>query len=124
MSELMVWFLLVQALSGFNFPSMQEGTRVQLVSPDLLTRYSEAEVINSQLIFETVLQPNTNVKLLISFEGTCTLPAVLESYEGTVSPAGDDILLYVGNPRTVVSLREFLDNERRIRLEIVMPEDG
>ncbi len=141
MAALMLWFLFSQALSGF--PAMQEGTRLQIVSPDLLTVHGEAVVADRQLVLQTVLIPESEVRIIISYgngdnrsvkagEGSAgrdrqegeSDEATLEIYPGLVVPDGDDILLTPEPEGPPVSLREFLEQERDIRLFILPPDEG
>lgn len=156
MAELMLWLLLSQGLSGF--PAMQEGTRLQIVSPDLLTVYGEAVVADRQLVLQTALVPESEVKIIISYDNGNRSAGVaggggagggsaaggsaagggaaggsqkgegdeatLEIYPGVVAPDGEDILLTSEAEEAPVSLREFLEEERDIRLFILPPDEG
>lgn len=136
MAKLMVWFVLSQALCGF--PTMQEGTRLQIVSPDLLTVHGEAFVAQGQLVLQIALVPESEVKIIISYGtngakaagggnpkgGSDEDEATLEIYPGIVAPDGEDILLAPEGGGAPVSLREFLEEECDIRLFILRPDEG
>lgn len=134
MAKLLVWFVLSQALSGF--PSMQEGTRLQIMSPDLLTVHGEAVVAQRQLVLQTALVPESDVKIMISYGtngagaagnakgASDESEATLEIYPGIVAADGEDILLIPDGDGAPVSLREFLEEERDIQLFIVRPDEG
>ncbi len=121
MSELILWFLIAQALSGF--PNLQEGTRLQIVSPDLQTVYGDAAVMDRQIVIQAALAPDTEVKLIISYDGHNKEPSVLEIYPATVDSSGEDLWLRPDADEPPVSLKEFLRKERRIRLFILPPDE-
>lgn len=137
--EWILWLFLAQALSGF--PAMHEGTRLQIVSPDLLTVHGEAAVADGQLVLQTTLVPESQVRIIVSYgsngngrnpkggnvrraQGGSDGEAVLEIYAGVVAPGGEDILLLPDPQGPPVSLREFLEEERGIRLFILPPDEG
>jgi hypothetical protein len=120
MSQLILWFFVV--LSGF--PSMEEGTRLQIVSPDLQTVHGDAAVMGGQIVIQTALEPDTEVKLIISFEGNGNEPSVLEIYTATVDWSGEDLWLRPEDDEPPISLKEFLEEERNVRLFILPPDEN
>ena len=101
---------------------MLPGTEVRVVSADLLTVYTTAFVVDNSLFFDNVLEPNTEVQILIlSPNEDAKEVNALEgkSLHAFVSPDGDDILLKFEGMEGSLSFKNWLLKERNIVLHLV-----
>ena len=104
------------SLTGMlDLPSMELGTQIQIVSPDLTTNFGLASVVDGELILETELEPYDEVRLLISHAGTgeVAMPTAF------VSEDGNDLMLHIPDAESVsefVSFRQWLARERGLRM--------
>lgn len=104
------WFLIGQTVTGL--PAMSPGTDVKIVLPDLVTVLAAAEVEEGKLIFKAELEPGREVRLLISHSSDGELHVPVAS----ISPEGNDIMVYFEESKEPVSFRTWLEEEREIKL--------
>lgn len=120
MADMLFWFLVSQTLAGL--PAMTPGTQVRIVSADLLTLYAVATVEDNQLVFEGLLEPNTELRLLIipgSASESETVAALQKAPIGHISPGGDDLLIQFEGLEGPISFKKWLAEERNITLRLV-----
>lgn len=109
--------MLVQTLSGAH--EMLPGTVVTLAAPDLVPVYSSAVVEAHKLVFSTVLEPETEVRVLIIPPGGEA--ASSEAPYGRIGPSGDDIFVQFSGAAKAVSLRKWLADEYHVTLIFTPP---
>ncbi len=120
MIDILFWFLVGQTISGL--PAMLPGTEVRVVSADLLTVYTTAFVVDNNLFFDNVLEPNAEVQILILSPNQD--PKEVNALDGKalhafISPTGDDILLKFDGMEGSLSFKNWLLEERNIVLHLV-----
>ena len=112
MNALLFCFMLVQSLTGAH--EMVPGTVVTLAAPDLIPVYSSAKLEQHKLVFKMALEPETEVRVVITPPGG---GAVLsEAPYGRIGPTGDDIFVQFGDAAKAVSLRKWLADEYGVEL--------
>lgn len=105
---------------------MATGTKVQILSADLLTVYAAATVDDHVLVFEGVLEPGQEIRLLILSQGADekeTVDALGKALYGRVGPEGDDILVQFEELDGPLSFGKWLSEERDITLSIKEPSE-
>jgi hypothetical protein len=122
MGDLLLWFLVGQALAGF--PQFEAGTELRLVSPDLLTVYSSGRVVDDQLVVDLPLDAGTELRLLvfppgISDEELAEVLSGAAAVHAKVAEDRADILVRFPELDAPVSLRAWLRDERGITLVLV-----
>lgn len=120
-------FLIGQALA--HLPAMPAGTEVRLMSADLLTIYASARVDGSELKFYELPPVGVEVRILIFPPGADDAARAealsgATALKGVVSPDQSDILLRFDDGSGPVSLRELLQRERQVWLELVPGGNG
>ncbi len=113
MSGIMLWLLLVQTLLGAH--DVVPGTVVTLAAPDLVPVYSSAVVEHNRLVFDELLEPETEVRVLIILPGAEAADSTEAPY-GRIGPTGDDIFVQFEGMSQAVSLRKWLAEEYGIEL--------
>ena len=124
MTDLLFWFLVSQTIAGL--PDMAAGTKVQILSADLLTVHAAAMVADDHLIFEGVLEPGQEIRLLILAQGADekeTVDALGKALYGRVSPEGNDILVQFEELDGPLSFGKWLAEERDITLDLAPPSE-
>lgn len=127
MTELLFWFLVSQTVAGL--PGMSAGTEVRVVSPDLLTIFATATVVDARLEFESALPPGAEVRLLL-FPPDASATEVAEALSGAaalrgrVSDNGRDLLISFSEIEGFLSFRKWLREERGVTLVIPLGSDG
>lgn len=125
-TELLLWFLVSQTLSGL--PAMAPGTEVRVVSPDLLTIYATGQVAGGVLAFGSAFPPNAEVLVLVFPPGT-TEAELAETLAGAaalraqVDADGTDLRIAVSEGNGTMSFRTWLEEERGLELVIDAVED-
>jgi len=115
-----ILFVVSQALMGL--PALPPGTEVRLVSPDLLTVYASAVVVDGGLAFQVAPPAGTELRVLI-FPPDATKQqraAALSGarvISGRISVDGSDILLQFPDSDQPVSMRTLLQ-DREIALTL------
>lgn len=122
MGDLLLWFLMGQALAGF--PHFEAGTELRLVSPDLLTVFSSGRVVDDQLVIDLPLDAGTELRLLVFPPGISDeeLAEVLSGAAAVYAKVAEDradILVRFPELDAPVSLRAWLRDERGITLVLV-----
>lgn len=122
------WFVVGQVLA--LLPAMPEGTEVRILSADLFTVYASARVQAGRLQFNEFPPVGTIVRVLIfppdpSPEDRAAALSGATALQGRVTqtPDGPDILLTDAGDPEPVSLREVLQDERGIVLELPLGGD-
>ncbi len=113
MSGLILWLLLIQTLTGTH--NLDSGTVVTLAAPDLVPVYSSAKVEGKRLVFDKVLEPETEVRVLIILPGASSADSAEAPY-GRIGPTGNDIFVQFEGASQAVSLRKWLAEEYGIEL--------
>lgn len=118
-----VWLGGVVIVLGFNLflgvanaqtQTLESGTVVTLLPPDLVGVYATAVVgEDRRLVFDNSLDPETEVRVLIMPPGADAAPS--PPY-GRVSPSGDDIYIQFDGATQAVSLRYWLTDTYGIDL--------
>lgn len=125
MIDLLFWFLVSQTVAGL--PDMYPGTEVRIVSMDLITIYASARVENSELILNGTFRPDAEVRLLIlqpDANAQETIEALgNKALHARISPEGDDILLQFAELDGPLSFKQWLEDERDIKLELNPSDD-
>lgn len=122
MKALLLWFVLGQALIGGH--AILPGTVVKLVNPDLIPVYTSAVVEEGKLVFAQVLEPETEVRLLILPPGASeseAAAAVTEAPYGRIGPTGDDIYVRFEGADQAVSFKRWLLESYGVELLFVPP---
>ena len=117
MSVFILWLLLAQTLTGAH--NLVPGTVVTLAAPDLVPVYSSATVEGNRLTFDTSLEPETEVRVLIILPGADA--DLAEAPYGRIGPTGDDIFVKFEGASQAVSLRKWLAEEYGIELIFSSP---
>jgi hypothetical protein len=113
MKTFFLCLLLAQVLTGMH--ELAPGTVVTLAAPDLVPVYSTAVVQQNQLVFNGVLEPETEVRVLIIPPGTGSADSTEAPY-GRIGPTGDDIYVQFEGASQAVSLRKWLAEEYGVEL--------
>ncbi len=125
MIDLLFWFLVSQTMAGL--PDMYPGTEVRVVSMDLITIYASASVEDNELILRGRFTPNAEVRLLIlqpDANAQETIEALgNKALHARISPEGDDILLQFAELDGPLSFKQWLGEERHIRLKLNPSDD-
>lgn len=119
MKTLWLWLLLAQTVSGGH--DLVPGTVVSLAAPELFPVYSSAVLEERRLVFNLVLEPETEVRLLINPPGTAA--GSTEAPYGRIGPTGDDIFVQFDGAPQAVSLRKWLADEYGVELVFAPPEE-
>ena len=117
MNALLFWFMLAQTLTGTH--EMVPGTVVTLAAPDLVPVYSSAVLEQHKLVFNTTLEPETEVRVLIIPPGGEAGSS--EAPYGRIGPTGDDIFVQFSGAAKAVSLRKWLAEEYNVELLFTPP---
>ena len=117
MNALLLCFMLVQSLTGTH--EMVPGTVVTLAAPDLVPVYTSAKLEQHQLVFGTVLEPETEVRVLIIPPGGEAVSS--EAPYGRIGPTGDDIFVQFAGAAKAVSLRKWLADKYGVELVFAPP---
>lgn len=89
-----------------------------LAAPDLVPVYSMAVLRGHTLRFDTALEPETEVRVLIIPPGKASDQESAEAPFGRVSPAGDDIYVQFKPNSQAVSFKKWLHDEYHIDLRV------
>lgn len=119
MTALLLWFLLGQTLGGL--PAMEPGTSVWLMSPDLLTVYARAEVVEGELRFDARVEPGTPIRVSIFPPGLAAADRSANAeaatfLDGRVSDDGSDVIVRLVDREDPLSLRDWLARQRGLAL--------
>lgn len=113
MKAFFLCLLLAQVLTGMH--DLVPGTVVTLAAPDLVPVYSTAVVQQNRLVFDGLLEPETEVRVLIIPPGTDSADSTEAPY-GRIGPTGDDIYVQFEGASQAVSLRKWLAEEYGVEL--------
>lgn len=119
--DLLFWFLVSQTIAGL--PEMSPGTKVQIVSMDLITLYASAQVEDEWLVLEGDFEAGSEVQILILQPDATPQETVealsSEALSARVSPEADDLLVNFEELEGPLSFKKWLEEERDIFLRLV-----
>ncbi len=108
-------------------PAMTEGTELRVVSPDLLTVYAKATVMEGRLVFTEFPAPGTDVRVII-FPAESTPSERVDAMGaralvGRISDDGRDVLLTEPESLEPLSLRQLLFRERGVLVRFQLNQE-
>ena len=108
-------------------PAMSEGTELRVVSPDLLTVYAKATVMDRRLVFTEFPEPGTEVRVII-FPAESTPSERVDAMGsralvGRISDDGRDVLLTEPEALDPLSLRQLLFRERGVLVRFALNQE-
>lgn len=121
MRLLLVLLLSLSLTAGAQTQPLEPGTVVTLLPPDLVGAYATAILEDNKVVFDTRLEPETEVRVLIMPPGVEATPS--PPY-GRVSPSADDIYIQFEGAAQAVSLRYWLAEEFGVELIFAPSPEG